>query len=116
MSAPCIECRLLILARFDFERWIEREIRVGSSRILNLNRCRLYIPLTTWILRVCIGIMIVPCIGPVEQDTIAIRGRTILFDTLIPLRVRNLFTSLPQEERALIEYNPHLDSVQSHPE
>jgi hypothetical protein len=85
---PGIEGGLLVIPRFDVERWCEIKVWVGPGSILA--------GVDEPIVEHCLVVAMLPRAGPFEESLISIGLCPILVDAVIPLRVGYVIGSVTE--------------------
>jgi hypothetical protein len=99
VRTPRVECGLLILTRFDLECGCQCEVRVRSGSVFDI--------VTESAVEGGLATAIVPLSGPLEECPVPIRLGPIRIDAVVPLCVWNFRRRIVEQERPLVEFDPH---------
>jgi hypothetical protein len=94
---PGVERSLLVVARFDVERWREFEIGVGPRAVFE--------SVSEALLQRCLLVSVRPLAGPLEQGSISICSGSVLVDAVVPLPIGNIVGSITEQERSVVEFD-----------
>jgi len=96
---PRIEGGLLVVTRFDMERWREIEIGIGPSSVFD--------GAEESIVERCLPVAVRQCPCPFEERYIPVCLCSILVDAVVPLRVGHILGCVTEQEGSVVEFDPH---------